>query len=50
MSGNHHMVQEEIDKTLVEHSHFGNVVRLKGGNPFIFGRGGGGRNYRADRK
>lgn len=40
IAGNHHMVQEEINKTLVEHSHFGNVVRLKGGDPFIFGRGG----------
>ena len=40
IAGNHHMVQEEINKTLVEHSRFGNVVRLKGGDPFIFGRGG----------
>lgn len=40
IAGNHHMVQEEINKTLVEHSCFGNVVRLKGGDPFIFGRGG----------
>ena len=37
IAGNHHMVQEEINKTLVEHSRFGNVVRLKGGDPFIFG-------------
>ena len=35
IAGNHHMVQEEINKTLVEHSRFGNVVRLKGGDPFI---------------
>ena len=40
IAGNHHMVQEEINKTLVEHSRLGNVVRLKGGDPFIFGRGG----------
>ena len=40
IAGNHHMVQEEINKTLVKHSRFGNVVRLKGGDPFIFGRGG----------
>ena len=36
IAGNHHMVQEEINKTLVEHSRFGNVVRLKGGDPFHF--------------
>ena len=29
IAGNHHMVQEEINKTLVKHSRFGNVVRLK---------------------
>lgn len=40
IAGNHHMIQEEINKTLVEYSHFGTVVRLKGGDPFIFGRGG----------
>ena len=32
IAGNHHMVQEEINKTLVKHSRFGNVVRLKGGD------------------
>jgi uroporphyrinogen III methyltransferase/synthase len=37
----HTMTQEEIDACLVEHGSAGRlVVRLKGGDPFVFGRGG----------
>lgn len=37
----HHMTQEEINACLVEEAKNGKVVvRLKGGDPFIFGRGG----------
>ncbi len=40
-SSNHHLTQEEINQLLVEQAFLGKyVVRLKGGDPFIFGRGG----------
>lgn len=37
----HEMSQDEINSLLIEKARLGgNVVRLKGGDPFIFGRGG----------
>lgn len=40
-SSNHHMTQEQINAVLVEQAMTGKyVVRLKGGDPYVFGRGG----------
>ena len=40
-SGNHFLRQEETNRVLLEEALKGNrVVRLKGGDPFLFGRGG----------
>ncbi len=39
--GRHTLTQEEINRVLIEHALAGaDVVRLKGGDPFVLGRGG----------
>lgn len=39
-AGAHHLKQEEINQLIVESAFaYGHVVRLKGGDPFVFGRG-----------
>jgi uroporphyrin-III C-methyltransferase/precorrin-2 dehydrogenase/sirohydrochlorin ferrochelatase len=40
-AGNHHTTQDGIHALMLEHARAGKrVVRLKGGDPFVFGRGG----------
>lgn len=40
-AGNHHTTQSQIHALMLEHALAGRrVVRLKGGDPFVFGRGG----------
>ena len=40
-AGRHSMTQDEIHALMLEHARAGKrVVRLKGGDPFVFGRGG----------
>lgn len=40
-AGNHHTTQAQIHALMLEHAAAGKrVVRLKGGDPFVFGRGG----------
>lgn len=40
-AGHHSKTQDEINQIIVENAHnYETVVRLKGGDPFVFGRGG----------
>ncbi|MFC5569691.1 siroheme synthase CysG [Lysobacter yangpyeongensis] len=41
VGGDHHATQARIHALMIEHARLGKrVVRLKGGDPFVFGRGG----------
>lgn len=47
--GHRTMTQEQINATLAEHARVGRrVVRLKGGDPYVFGRGGEEAEHLAD--
>ena len=48
--GRHIMPQEEINETIYQNAlKYENVVRLKGGDPFVFGRGGEEASYLFER-
>ena len=50
ISGNHYLTQDEINDTIAEYAVSGEyVVRLKGGDPYIFGRGGEEAEYLMER-
>src|SRR5258708_3137483 len=50
-AGRHTLTQAEISDLIVQRARAGkNVVRLKGGDPFVFGQGGGGETVRESRK
>ena len=50
ISGNHYLTQDEINETIAEYAANGEyVVRLKGGDPYIFGRGGEEAEYLIER-
>ena len=50
ISGNHYLTQDEINETIAKYAASGEyVVRLKGGDPYIFGRGGEEAEYLIER-
>ena len=50
ISGDHYLTQDEINETVAWHAGAGEyVVRLKGGDPYIFGRGGEEAQYLIER-
>ena len=50
ISGNHYLTQDKINETIAKYASNGEyVVRLKGGDPYIFGRGGEEAEYLIER-
>ena len=50
ISGNHYLTQDKINETIAKYATSGEyVVRLKGGDPYIFGRGGEEAEYLIER-